>query len=123
MPRAKRPNRLMARVMDKLPLRWTADQVELGEARFKAASHVPVSIYPNPLNPRRYVVLNSGFTFREFDYLNNARQVPKLPDYAVINVDVPPSPAAPGGVVKAGFFGENWELLPDEGRSGGSTRQ
>ena len=40
-------------------------------------------IYPNPLNPKQYVVLNSGFTFREYDYLNNARQVPKLPDWAV----------------------------------------
>ena len=48
---------------------------------------MPVLIYPNPLNPKRYVVLNSGFTFREYDYLNNARQVPKLPDYAVIDVE------------------------------------
>ena len=47
-------------------------------------------IYPNPLNPKRYVVLNSGFTFREYDYLNNARQVPKLPDWAVIDVSEPP---------------------------------
>ena len=30
-----------------------------------AAHHVPILIYPNPLNPQRYVVLNSGFTFRE----------------------------------------------------------
>ena len=50
---------------------------------------MPVLIYPNPLNPKRYVVLNSGFTFREYDYLNNARQVPKLPDFAVVDVDVP----------------------------------
>jgi hypothetical protein len=38
-----------------------------------------ILIYPNPLNPKKYVVLNSGFTFREYDYLNNARQVAKLP--------------------------------------------
>ena len=36
-------------------------------------------ICPNPLNPKRYVVLNSGFTFREFDYLNNrANFLPQL---------------------------------------------
>ena len=64
---------------------------------------MPVLIYPNPLNPKRYVVLNSGFTFREYDYLNNARQVPKLPDFAVIDIDVPVSARA-GGVVAAGFF-------------------
>jgi hypothetical protein len=61
-------------------------------------------------------VLNSGFTFREYDYLNNARQVPKLPDYAVVDVGVPVSSRAPGGIVDAGFFGENWELLPNEGK-------
>ena len=53
-------------------------------------------IYPNPLNPKRYVVLNSGFTFREYDYLNNARQTPKLPDWAVIDVTTPPSIALAG---------------------------
>jgi hypothetical protein len=71
---------------------------------------VPVLIYPNPLNPKRYVVLNSSFTFREYDYLNNARQVPKLPDFAVIDVNVPPSPRAPGRVVTADFFDEQWQL-------------
>lgn len=74
-------------------------------------------IYPNPLNPKRYVVLNSGFTFRELDYLNNARQTPKLPDYAVIDVNVPADARHPGSVVDAGFFGERWELLDDEGRN------
>jgi hypothetical protein len=67
-------------------------------------------IYPNPLNPKRYVVLNSGFTFREYDYLNNARQTPKLPDFAVVDVDRPASSRTPGRIVAAGFFGERWEL-------------
>ena len=52
----------------------------VGKERYPAATHAPILIYPNPLNPKKYVVLNSGFTFREFDYLNNARQIPKLPD-------------------------------------------
>lgn len=73
---------------------------------------MPVLIYPNPLNPRKYVVLNSGFTFREADYLSNARQTPKLPDWAVIDTTVPPSAHAPGGIADAGFFGEQWELEP-----------
>jgi hypothetical protein len=77
---------------------------------------VPVLIFPNPLNPKRYVVLNSGFTYREYDYLNNARQVPKLPDYAVVDVDQPVTSRLPGGISTAGFFGEHWELLPNDGR-------
>ncbi len=103
-------NSLLSRIADRLPLKWDAEQVRLGEERFEASHHVPVLIYPNPLNPKRYIVLNSGFTFREYDYLNNARQVPKLPDYAVIDIDTPPSPRAPGRIARAGFFNERWEL-------------
>jgi hypothetical protein len=84
--------------------------VRLGDEKFSAEHHVPVLIYPNPLNPKRYVVLNSGFTYREYDYLNNARQVPKLPDYAVIDVRTPPSSRRPGVIAAADFFDEEWKL-------------
>jgi dienelactone hydrolase len=103
-------NKVLAKIADRLPVRWINDAVIVGSERFPAATHVPVLIYPNPLNPKRYVVLNSGFTYREYDYLNNARQVPKLPDWAVIDTTTPPDERWPGKVVKAGFFGENWEL-------------
>jgi hypothetical protein len=103
-------NKVLAKIADKLPIRWGADTVTLGAQSFAAAHHVPVLIYPNPLNPRRYVVLNSGFTFREYDYLNNARQVPKLPDFAVLDVRTPPSSRLPGAVAAAGFFDEEWKL-------------
>ncbi len=103
-------NKVLATVADKLPVRWTTEGVRVGGKTYDAAHHVPVLIYPNPLNPKRYVVLNSGFTFREYDYLNNARQVPKLPDFAVLDVNVPASSRLPGGVVDAGFFDESWRL-------------
>jgi hypothetical protein len=103
-------NKVLARIADKLPLRWDGETVALGAKVYAPDHHVPVLIYPNPLNPKRYVVLNSGFTFREYDYLNNARQVPKLPDFAVIDVSVPVSSRAPGRVVAAGFFDEEWRV-------------
>lgn len=109
-------NAVLAKIADKLPVKWTKDGVKLGDQSYDAGTHVPVLIYPNPLNPAKYVVLNSGFTFRAYDYLNNARQVPKLPDYAVLDVTTPPNSRWPGKVVRAGFFGEKWELLPDDGR-------
>jgi dienelactone hydrolase len=103
-------NRVLAQVAGRLPVRWDAQGVHVGGRTFDPADHVTVLIYPNPLNPKRYVVLNSGFTFREYDYLNNARQVPKLPDFAVLDVRTPPSARAPGKVVTAGFFDEDWRL-------------
>ncbi len=103
-------NALLAKIAARLPIPWNKDGIRLGTRSYEAGHHVPVLIYPNPLNPRRYVVLNSGFTFREYDYLNNARQVPKLPDYAVVDIDKPATSRVPGGIVTAGFFTETWGL-------------
>jgi Prolyl oligopeptidase family len=103
-------NSVLAKIAAKLPVQWNNDVVRLGSDTYAAGHHVPVLIYPNPLNPKRYVVLNSGFTFREYDYLNNARQVPKLPDFAVVDIDVPVSARTPGGIVAVGFFTEEWGL-------------
>ena len=112
---------MLAKIVAKLPVHWDKDVVRAGGKAFAAGHHVPVLIYPNPLNPKRYVVLNSGFTFREYDYLNNARQVPKLPDFAVIDIDVPVSARSPGGVVAAGFFTEEWGPGQEMTRAGTST--
>jgi hypothetical protein len=76
------------------------------------ATHLPLMIYPNPLAPNRYVVLNSSFTFREYDYLNNARQTPKLPDWAIVDIRTPANSRFPGKVVAADFFDEQWKLKP-----------
>jgi pimeloyl-ACP methyl ester carboxylesterase len=94
-------NALLGKILPRLPIAWTADGIRLG-SRTWPGSHVPVLVYPNPLNPDRYVVLNSGFTFQEQAHLSNARQVPMLPDWAILNPDG-------NRAVDAGFFGERWE--------------
>lgn len=97
-------NTILAKIADQLPIR------EFGDTT------VQQLIYPNPLNPKKYVVLNSGFTYREYAYLNNARQVPMLPDYAVVDVSTPPNSRFPGKIVRAGFFDELWKLQPNDGQ-------
>jgi hypothetical protein len=109
-------NQVLARIAGKLPVQWTPDAVVLGTRRFDAASNAPVMIYPNPLNPKKYVVINSGFTFREYAEPNNSLQVAYLPDYAVVDVTTPPDLRWPGKIVAAGFFGEKWELLENDGK-------
>jgi hypothetical protein len=103
-------NALLARLANKLPIGWTRDAITVGSKSFDATHHMPALIYPNPLNPQRYVVLNSGFTFRELDYLNNARQIPRLADFAIIDTATPVTATAPGTVVEGGFFDERWQL-------------
>src|SRR5262249_37303864 len=54
-------NKVLAQLADKLPIRWDAQGVHLSRSNnYTVGQHVPVLIYPNPLNPKRYVVLNSG---------------------------------------------------------------
>ncbi|MBA4189180.1 MAG: hypothetical protein C0467_14375 [Planctomycetaceae bacterium] len=109
-------NAVLAKIADKLPIKWTDKGVVVGDKTYEAGTHVPVLVFPNPLNVQKYVVLNSGFTFREYDYLNNARQVSKMPDYAIIDITTPVNSRYPGKVVRGGFFGEKWELLPEDGK-------
>jgi dienelactone hydrolase len=105
-------NAVLKKIAGKLPIRWEGDKIVVGSKSFAAETHAPILIYPNPLNPSKYVVLNSGFTFRDYDYLNNARQVPKLPDWAIVDITTPPDSRKPGKVVAADFFNEAWELKP-----------
>lgn len=103
-------NSVISRILNELPIGWSAEGVKLDGKVLDDPGMALVMIYPNPLNPEKYVVLNSSFTFREYDYLNNARQVPKLPDWAVIDSNTPQTSQGPGKVVEAGFFNEKWEL-------------
>jgi hypothetical protein len=104
-------NALIGRIAKQLPLQWNADLLEVAGHRHRSDAHLPALIYPNPLDPAKYIVLNSGFTYREYDYLNTARQVPKLPDWAVIDVRVKRTSQMPGGIPSAGFFGERWQVV------------
>lgn len=101
-----RSNKLLAKIASKLPIAWDEKGVHLSGRLYSPDDHVPILIYPNPLNPKRYVVLNSGFTFADFAHLSNALQAPKLPDYAVIDINAPSATH----VVDAGFFDQRWEL-------------
>jgi hypothetical protein len=99
-------NATLRKILPQLPIKWTAEKIEFAGQTYDASSHVPLMIFPNPLNPEKYVVLNSGFTFRGFG--SNANQTPKLPDYALLDI----SKADPfaTGVAAAGFFNEQWQL-------------
>jgi hypothetical protein len=101
---------MLARMADQLPIAWDATEVRAGKGRYDSRHHVPVFIFPNPLNPSRYLVLNSGFTFAHPRSTSNADQTPKLPDYAIVDIDGPPSVGVAGEVVDAGFFDERWQL-------------
>lgn len=101
-------NPLIAEMADRLPVVWEGDRFVFRGESYDRAAHVPVLVFPNPLNPERYVVLNSGLTFREGHDRTNSLQNPKLPDWAVLALDEDPDALAAGRVVAAGFFDETW---------------
>ena len=104
-------NKLLARIADKLPIKWNGKTIQVGDKSFDAGKHAPAFIFPNPLNPSRYVVINSGFTFPQFAAASNSFQTPKLPDWAILDLTVPLADRVLGkGVVAADFFGEKWEV-------------
>jgi predicted esterase len=103
-------NSITAKVLPKMPVQWDGTAVQVGAKSFAGAQHVPACVYPNPLNPAKYVVLNSGLTFRDAHDKTNSQQNPKLPDWAVIDIRTPASDTAPGKVVDAGFFDERWQV-------------
>ena len=102
-------NSYIESIATQLPFRWATGTITVGETRYTTDHHALIAIYPNPKNPSRYIVLNSSFTFRDYAYLNNARQVPKLPDWAIVDLRTPPDTLWPGKIVDADFFDEQWQ--------------
>jgi len=96
-------NVLIKRIAGKLPIRWDKGAIHVGAKTFDARAHLLVMIYPNPLNPDRYVVLNTGHTFGEKEFRGtNALLYPRLGDWAVLD--------GKGEPVAAGLFDDNWRL-------------
>jgi pimeloyl-ACP methyl ester carboxylesterase len=107
-------NAIIAQIAAKLPVKMGDGRIECNGKTFDLSHHVPVLIYPNPINPARYVVLNSGFTFH--DHSSNSKQIPKLPDYAVVDINGPRTVNINGAVMQAGFLDEGWGFQTHDGR-------
>ncbi len=107
-------NRYLASIADQLPIAWTKSEIKVGDQTFDPAKHVAAFCYPNPKNADRYVVVNSGMTFREFSNVSNSRQIAMLPDWAIIDVTSGDDGIFAGDVVEDGFFDEQWKLSRDK---------
>jgi predicted esterase len=104
-------NSLINQVLDGLPIEWTKEEITLAGKSVSAADHVPVMIYPSPLNTGRYVVLNSGHTFHAADFNGtNALLYPRIGDYALLKPAPTKADPAAAEVVTAGLFDDFWRL-------------
>jgi hypothetical protein len=104
-------NPLIAKVLPTLPITWTKDRLVVNGVEYDPKTHLLVLIYPNLLWRGRYVVINSGHTFREADLKGtNALLYPRLGDWAVIKPTPTALDPAAYEVVAAGLFDENWQF-------------
>lgn len=107
-------NRYLFSIADTLPLTWTRETLQVAGKTYDPVKHAPVMCLPNPRNPERYLVINSGMTFREFSNVSNSRQIAMLPDWAVFDVSEKDDSIFAGRVVDQGFFDEQWKIPVDE---------
>ena len=113
-------NSLIAKSLASLPLKWTKDSLQFGDQDYSSAEHLPALIAPNPLfsktpsgSTQKYVVLNSGHTFRESELAKfNYLLFPRWGDWAVLKINQPPKDGEPltEQVLRAGYFDEGWHL-------------
>lgn len=105
-------NALIAKVLDKLPIKWTKDAIVVGGKTYDPSTHGISLIYPNPLNPRRYVVINSGHTFHERDFrASNSWLFPRLGDIAVQKFEKNAKGGYKETTVWADLFNPSWRLV------------
>ncbi len=104
-------NPTTAKVLPKLPITWTKEKLVVNGVEYDPKTHVPVMIYPNPLSPGKYVVLNSGHTFHADAFQGtNALLYPRLGDWAVLKVNPTDKDPAAAEVVAGGLFDEFWRF-------------
>ena len=106
-------NSWIARVLPQLPLNWTAETLSLAGHDYTASDHLPALIAPNPLadGQGRYVVLNSGHTFREAELAKlNYLLFPRWGDWAALKIHTDAAdPKILEIVERAGYFDERWQ--------------
>ena len=97
-------NAILAKIADKLPIKWTRESIIVGDKTYSAADHVPVLIYPNPLNPHRYVVLNTGLP------AGGPGGGAAYGDYAILKLTKAASGQIAAVTENGGVFDEQWQL-------------
>ena len=107
-------NTMIAKVLKRLPIKWTKESIEVNGKSWDPKQHGLSMIYPNPLNPNRYVVINSGHTFHEKDFkASNSWLFPRLGDIAVQRFEKTKAGGFEETTLWADLFHSGWLLQPN----------
>lgn len=104
-------NQLIAKVLDELPVKWTKESIEVAGKKFDSSSNGLSLIFPNPLNPNRYIVVNSGHTMHDAEFIGtNALLFPRLGDIAIQRFEPSKESGFKESVQWADHFDSQWKL-------------
>jgi hypothetical protein len=103
-------NTLVSRIGDRLPIRFEGNTVRVGDRTFMGDDLGLKMIYPNPLNPRRYVLVNAGTTPEVVHWIRNVGDplYDPLPDYVIFKKSDMEKDRQ--DVVEAGYFDREWKI-------------
>ncbi|MFN8707686.1 MAG: alpha/beta hydrolase-fold protein [Planctomyces sp.] len=103
-------NSVIASVVNSLPIQWTKTSVSFDQTQNSSDNHGVAMVYPNPKNPNRYVVINSGHTFHDAEFeASNANLYPRLGDIAIIRFQEDGADFTEQ-TVSADIFDSQWQL-------------
>ena len=106
-------NNLLAKILDRLPFDWNKEAIVIEDQSFHPDQHGVCLIYPNPLNPGKYVVINSGHTFHEKDFkASNSWLFPRLGDIAVLKIDRKANGSFEETILLNEIFNGGWKFEP-----------
>ncbi|MDP2895728.1 MAG: prolyl oligopeptidase family serine peptidase [bacterium] len=116
-------NSVIREINDLLPVRIWKDRIVAGAQEYEGSNYGLYMVFPNPLNPQRYVVISHGTI--EGSHETDLEALPWYwPDYVVFDTNTvpeavvsswhPPLVYLPDAWVEAGFFDQYWRLDEDE---------
>jgi poly(3-hydroxybutyrate) depolymerase len=106
-------NGLLRRIADRLPIRVKGAAIVAGDRRFEGDHAAAVFVHPNPLNPKRYVLVYTAVSARGLFHVGHLPGL--LPDWIVFDGS---SWGRIGGLAlgqrrvhAAGFFDRAWRIV------------
>lgn len=105
-------NRVLARIADRLPIRFAKDRYVIGARAFPQLDNGLMMVYPNPLNPARCVVVVHGAQWGP--RLEPNHKLDLLPDFILFRRQTAGrvDSFTTNAVLCAGYFDSAWHLAP-----------
>ncbi len=100
-------NSLIAQINDHLPVKFSAGGIRVGDKTFTNEGVGMAMVFPNPLNPNRYILIVGGTTAGSMETAGRLR-LNELPDYAIF--DNRTFSGEKTQFVDGGFFDKYWRL-------------